>query len=268
MMMGDTRLARQPIDWGEIFWHLPLAELPGRPGGNPLWQCALDHPLPDEFWAEVDATADLPEVAAPVLHLSGWYDFLLLQYAARLRRSGAVESPPSRTTATRGGAPGSPDDLLVVHGAPCTGRRSPPADLPNLMDYAVHWFARWCADAPPPRTAEKPPCACTCWRKTRADLAPTRSRLPEVDIQDWDSDSDGHAKIPRRRRSPAERTARGRARRPASLDDPQYPAPTPAGATRAFPAAKLDAGPADQSAVEQRRDVLVYTTVPLRPRSP
>ena len=65
MMLGDTRLAKQPIVWGETFRHLPLADLPGRPGRNPLWQGALDHPLPDAFWAEVDATGGLPEVAVP-----------------------------------------------------------------------------------------------------------------------------------------------------------------------------------------------------------
>jgi putative CocE/NonD family hydrolase len=59
-------------------WRLPLVELDAAMGlHSPILQEMLGHPSRDQFWDRVDA-APLPEnIRIPVLHYGGWYDVIL-----------------------------------------------------------------------------------------------------------------------------------------------------------------------------------------------
>jgi putative CocE/NonD family hydrolase len=63
------------IDWAKVFSHLPLetmdeaAGLPSR-----LWRDAMAHNTRDEFWEDLRYQHRIHEIDIPVLHISGWYD--------------------------------------------------------------------------------------------------------------------------------------------------------------------------------------------------
>ena len=62
-------------DWTEVYKHLPLLELDERAGFRSRhWREALQHPTLDEFWQPVRYQHRLAEIDLPVLHVSGWYD--------------------------------------------------------------------------------------------------------------------------------------------------------------------------------------------------
>ncbi len=63
-----------------LFNHLPLHEVDSRVTGKPVqfYQDWLEHSASgDAWWSAVDFTASVPEVTAPVHLVSGWYDLLL-----------------------------------------------------------------------------------------------------------------------------------------------------------------------------------------------
>lgn len=67
------------------FLHLPLAEADTVAVGHPVsyYQNWLAHSRADEpYWQELDYSAHVPRVTAPVHLISGWYDFLLRELLA------------------------------------------------------------------------------------------------------------------------------------------------------------------------------------------
>lgn len=67
---------------------LPLVDFPPfQDGAAPYWREWLSHPSYDAFWREADAVAQADRVNVPVLHMSSWYDTCLrghLDFAAAL----------------------------------------------------------------------------------------------------------------------------------------------------------------------------------------
>jgi putative CocE/NonD family hydrolase len=58
--------------------HLPLVDFPPyQNGAAPYWREWLSHPGYDEFWKQVDAVARADRIQVPVLHMSAWYDTCL-----------------------------------------------------------------------------------------------------------------------------------------------------------------------------------------------
>jgi putative CocE/NonD family hydrolase len=89
----EARLRR--ID--RVINHLPVSELDERVMGRRVgfWHEFVDHPSPDDpFWAPLDHSARLAEVAVPVLQVGGWYDiFLPTQLADHGRLVAAGNQP-------------------------------------------------------------------------------------------------------------------------------------------------------------------------------
>jgi len=58
--------------------HLPLIDFPAyQDGAAPYWREWLSHPGYDEFWQRVDAVARADRITVPILHMSAWYDMCL-----------------------------------------------------------------------------------------------------------------------------------------------------------------------------------------------
>jgi hypothetical protein len=58
--------------------YLPLIDFPAyQNGAAPYWREWLSHPSYDEFWQRVDAVARADRIKAPILHMSAWYDMCL-----------------------------------------------------------------------------------------------------------------------------------------------------------------------------------------------
>lgn len=83
------RLATTSADPWSAARQLPLSELPGFQGGvASYWQDWLQHPLHDDYWARTDAAAQAEQIQAPLLQIAAWYDNFLrgqLDLYARLQ---------------------------------------------------------------------------------------------------------------------------------------------------------------------------------------
>jgi putative CocE/NonD family hydrolase len=83
------------VDWGQLNWHLPLYtmdETAGRP--NQYWKDLVAHSKLDEWWEPFRYQNKYARVRVPVFHISGWYDDALLATPmnfAGMRKQGATE---------------------------------------------------------------------------------------------------------------------------------------------------------------------------------
>ena len=93
---AERKLAEAASDITGSARHLPLIDFPAyQNGAAPYWREWLSHPGYDEFWQRVDAVARAERIKVPVLHMTAWYDTCLrghmdLQSALQLRGDEAV----------------------------------------------------------------------------------------------------------------------------------------------------------------------------------
>lgn len=65
----------EAVDWNKLYWHLPLItmdEAMGRP--NRFWKEEVEHSRLDSWWESRRYQNKYERVRAPVLGISGWYD--------------------------------------------------------------------------------------------------------------------------------------------------------------------------------------------------
>ena len=73
----DRRLLQstEGVDWMTVYEHLPLQTMDEAAGfHSPLWREQLAHTVRDEFWEPLRYQHRFAEIDLPVLHISGWYD--------------------------------------------------------------------------------------------------------------------------------------------------------------------------------------------------
>ena len=233
---------------GRWHTHLPVGEFPPLSRDEAPWFHGwLDHPDHDAWWSNRDVTDALPTLDLPGLHLVGWYD--------RFARSTVANYLAM-------GRRGAPQKLVVgpwPHGVPVNvasgDRFFGPRGYVDARDLVVRWYDRWLRDE---RNGidEEPPV-----------------RLYVVGADAW-RDAAGWP-IPGTRFTTFHLRSGGAARtrggdgvlveEPPPADEPADtyvydPAdPTPAVPGRlARPFGSVDQGP-----IEDRPDVLVYSTPPL-----
>ena len=72
---GHVAQNMSAVDWKKLYWHLPLItmdEAMGRP--NKFWKEEVEHSKLDSFWEDLRYQNKFDRVRVPVLHISGWYD--------------------------------------------------------------------------------------------------------------------------------------------------------------------------------------------------
>jgi uncharacterized protein len=238
-------------DFNRFIWRLPLrmADRAATGQHSAMLQKALDHPSRDAFWESVSVRRHIGKIRVPVFAVGGWYDnfvegdldaFVLLRNIGRPNR--LIVGPwPHNMSHTF---------TSVDFGAN--------AQIP-LRKLQFEWFDYWLKGSA--ATPSSPPLryfvmGANEWREA-AEWPPKQVRYVAMFLA-----SNGHAN-----------TAAGdgalQARAPGLLVpdrfayDPMKPVPTTGGAVccnpRVFPW-----GPLEQQGVERRRDVLVYTTRPMR----
>jgi len=75
MVHGRTNQNTLPVNWAELFTHLPLRTLDQAAGmDSATWQHWLDHPTRDAWWEQVCYMQHFDKVRVPALHVCGWYD--------------------------------------------------------------------------------------------------------------------------------------------------------------------------------------------------
>jgi putative CocE/NonD family hydrolase len=239
---------------------LPLSELPGvEPELVPFWRDWLEHPGFDEYWRAFDVVEHADRIEVPVCHISGLYDNFLLGHLALNERLVNHPNPSVRDTHLFVLGPWDHEAYLGARPA-AAGMVDFTPDAPNgyrlNSELATSWFDRWlgAADAasqPTMHHARYFDTGTASWSETATWPPPaeTVSFLLESAGAANGSGGDG-------------RLAHGRSAEGAASDafdyDPLNPVPTVGGRTL-FPSL-TPAGVQDQRAVEERLDILVYTS--------
>ena len=235
--------------------HLPLRTADVQAAGTalPRWREALLHPSYDNFWKTFSVRDKLGRITVPVLSLGGWFD----TYAAS-----------DLHAFSRLAQQGVPVETWIGPWAHNPGWVFPTRDFGAQASLPIRrkqgeWFDRWMKL---PESAGQ--------TEIRAAALHLFVMGPNVwrEEREWP--------LARTRYTPAYLTSAGHANsaagdgvlqwRPVSAGksdgytyDPKNPVPTTGGAICCDPVV-LPPGPLDQREVEQRPDVLVYTSEPLR----
>jgi putative CocE/NonD family hydrolase len=212
------------------------------------WE-VMEHPTFDSFWRAISTKEQLDKVRVPVFSVGGWYDNFvqsdLEAYAALRQRSGV-------------------NRILI---GPWAHNMSLPFEHTSFPDSSVpvrslqmEWFDQWLMGKDSPLLS-KPPVkifvmGSNVWREAQAWPPPeARQKILYLESGGKANSLAGDGSL---NDKPAAKPAADQ-----FVFDPYTPVPTRGGAVccnpRVFPW-----GPMDQREVEQRKDVLVYTTKPLK----
>lgn len=241
--------------------HLPLKEIGVFEKLAPYWREWLDHPTYDEYWQAIDVARRARATRAPVLHVTGWYDNFLKGHLALAE---ALQSHPDAEIRANHRFIVGPWD----HEAYMTTRLSAAGErdfgpsaiggAPMMAPIAFQWFDRWLKGELTPI----------------ANAAPVRYFVMGDDTwQESSSWPPPHTPVRYYLHSAGRANSRfgdgvlttdspAGAEPPDSyVYDPNDPVPSVGGRTL-HPNFGLG-GVADQSRVEERGDVLVYTSAHL-----
>lgn len=249
-------------DLNQFFRHLPLRTLDSAAGHpSESWQDFLAHPQYDDYWKRMNVIQDrFDQVEAPAFIMGGWYDYYpgasfdAFNHMRREARGKAREC--SRIIM----GPWS----HMLSSSPALGEVDfGPHSHPDLEPLALRWYDRLLKDMPTGILDEPPVTLFVMginqWRhESEWPLARTRYTdyyLHSRGAADRDLE-DGTLDLSPPRNEPPDRY----------VYDPDNPVPTLGGNhsvcwTEAFHLIKP--GPFDQRPVEQRPDVLTYTTPPM-----
>ncbi len=238
-------------DFSKFILHLPLAtsDLAATGQASAMYRAAIAHPAYDSFWSALSVRERLAKIKVPVFAVGGWYDNFvesdLDAYASLGRTSGLnrilIGPWPHNMSYKFPGA-----DF------------GPAASIP-VRALQIQWFDQWLMGKDTPLLSQPPVeifvMGANRWREDRqfppADARPRSFFLTSRGSANSLS-GDGALSL----RGPT-RGAEDR-----YVYDPRNPVPTRGGAVCCNPKI-FPWGPMDQRAVEQRPDVLVYTTAPL-----
>ncbi len=249
------------LPWPEIFRSQPLVDLPRLTQGNQeLWQRILTRPTRDWAWDQVSAVDRLRSIAAPSLFLSGWRDFVLGQ---TLHGFPLLGNDVSGSSAHHRLVVGNWDHQSLFY----SFRKAKQGDTNHLdlLQLVGAWLERWLV---PDGTAQAAAATADEPNVLLYVLGAQRwirsSQYPPAEAQlvSWYLTADQPAN-----------TAQGQGRlveqaptqsgQDHFVYDPQNPVPSAGGAMWQFDPAGLVPGPTDQTEIETRPDVLVYTSAPL-----
>ena len=250
----------KPGDMSEALMRLPLGEVDSALGWDMPWLDAfLTHPKPDGFWTRLDLTSRLPELQLPALHVVGYYDYFSRESVGNFMIMQKQAHDPKTRQQQRlilgpwdHGSVGKTKVAEVEFG---------PEATVDTFALQLDWFDRHLKQDTAAQAKPFPPVRYfsmgdNVWR----------------DAQTWPPEgfketsfylhSEGKANT---------RKGNGRLTREAPTQDetsdtfradPAKPTPSnPITETRLIKAAVW--GPVDQSATEDRNDVLVYTSEPM-----
>ena len=239
-------------DFNKYIRHLPLLAADRAATGreSEMFQAAVAHPAYDDFWRRVSTREQISRVKAAVFSVGGWYDNFVasdLAAVAALRKL----SPAHRIVVGPWG-----HDMKVRAGGVDFG----PASSVPLRGLQLEWFDRWLKGKAASAASDAPVrffvMGANRWRD-EGQWPPASMRMTAFYL-----DSGGRANSARG--DGALRPAHPRRRHADRFTyDPHNPVPTRGGAVCCNPR-RLPWGPLDQRAVESRRDVLVYTSAPLK----
>lgn len=244
-----------------LYRRLPLRDVPELDGLAPYYQDWLAHPSYDAFWKATAPREFYQRITAPALNMGGWYDLFLKGTLANylgMKDRGGSEQARRRQRLVVG--PWAHGPLSGWYPQRSFGLMSG-TDAADITGLQLRWFDALLKGEEDSDEADKPVrlfvMGTNVWRDE--DDWP----LPDTTYVDYYLHSGGSAN-----------TAEGDGRLSTEVPgeqpddtfvyDPSDPVPTTGGPTF-LPGLFIgaNAGPRDQRVVEQRPDVLCYTTPPL-----
>jgi putative CocE/NonD family hydrolase len=254
-MSENMRAPRFHPDFAKFVLHLPLrtADLAATGQTSAMFQEAVAHPSYDSFWKSVSVRELLDKIRVPVFSVGGWFDNFVesdLEAYERLRKNSGVHriliGPwPHNMAAKLDGVDFGPDSAV------------------SLREIQMQWFDQFLKGKDTPLLSQAPVHVFVMGaNRWRAEW----EWPPRAHRQRFYLESRGHANTLSGDGALARHAPSVAAAEAGSTDrfvfDPRDPVPTAGGAACCNPKV-FPWGPKDQRAVEQRRDVLVYTTAPL-----
>lgn len=237
---------------------LPLADHPLISDLSPYFAEWLDHPQPGEFWQHASPCGGYEQISAPALNIGGWYDCFiwgtLQNYVGMKHRGGSqLARQHGRLVIgpwTHGGFTGSYPDREFGPTASALAQ-----DLPGMH---LRWYDRWLKGLENGIEQEKPVkifvMGLDQWREE--DDWP----LPDVHEFPYYLHSQGQANS-LHGDGLLSSAPPGQEPEDIYLYNPRRPVPTLGGQVLIVGPNAM--GPRDQRPVEERDDVLVYSTPPL-----
>ena len=235
--------------------HRPVADLPGvsQEGAVPWWRDWVSHPDNDEYWQALSVSDSFGSMNVAGLHLGGWFDIFL---------AGTIRNFVGLTKAGR-----APQKLIVgPWGHSNYVRRlglmdfgaTGPALFSGVHQEVIRWLDRWVAEKEETDTGAPVRyylMGANRWRDADG-WPPPEGRVEAWYLHSWGSANSlrGDGVLDRQAPDSAEAAD-------VYLYNPDRPVPTRGGNLLMLPI--HDPGPWDQREVEERDDVLVYTTDPL-----
>jgi putative CocE/NonD family hydrolase len=253
---AHRKLAEAKADMGKSGSHLPLIDFPAfQDGAAPYWREWLSHPSYDDFWQKVDAVAHADRIKVPVLHMSSWYDTCMkghmdLHSALRLQSDEAVRNEHKLVI-------GPWDHSAYYNKRPtCAGERDfGPLALTGpdtLSGIAFEWFDHWLIGQED---------------RLEQENSVRYYQMGENTWQETDVWPPAHTLVPYYLHSAGQANSRmgdgalnteapGTEPADSYVYDPLEPVPTTGGRSMI----DVPTGVENQAKVEERQDVLVYTT--------
>ena len=250
--------------------HLPLRTADRSATRRTLgfYQTILNHPAYDSFWKNLSVRENIEHVRVPVFSVGGWYDNFA---ESDLEAFSALHKLYGRL-----------DDKHRIMIGPWAHNMSTPFQGVNYGDdssspirsYQIEWFDHWLKGAPEDALRFSP----EKWHAVRAEVDEAPVHIFVMGVNRWRDEPDWP--LARARTTALYLASQGaantldgdgvlqwRPERETSTDsftyDPGNPVPTRGGAVCCDPKI-FPWGPIDQRPVEKRKDVLVYTSAPLK----
>jgi putative CocE/NonD family hydrolase len=246
----------QPADMNEALLRLPLSDVDEAIGWPMPWLDAyLTHPEPNGFWKRLDLTDELPNLKMPVLHVVGYYDFFSRESVGNFMIMQQSRDPQTRKQQRL--VLGPWDHGTVGKATVAEVDFGPEAEV-DTFALQLDWFDRHLKQDPAAIAGPFPPVQYfsmgdNAWHDAQTWPPEGFSATSFYLHSDGKANTrDGAGKVNREKPAVEEPADTFRA-------DPAHPVPAcPVTETRPMKAAVW--GPVDQSALEDREDVLVYTS--------
>jgi uncharacterized protein len=256
----ETILAELLADPWETYRRLPLTDLGGLEEILPFYAEWLEHDRRDDWWRATAPNERYGDIAVPALHVGGWYDIFAagtVENFARLRREAATEEARAGQRLVVGpwshGNYGDTVGGLQFGIDAVWGGGDPTA-------FHLAWFDRHLRGGSP---AELAPVQLFLMGANRW-LAEDDWPVPGTATERWYLHSGGGANTRTGDGMLTQQPAEDAEPADAFVYDPSDPVPTHGGATfiPGYPVG-FRTGAHDQREIEERPDVLVYTSEPL-----
>ena len=240
---GKVQQNMSAVDWNTLNWHVPLLtmdEAAGRP--NERWRSIITHSTRDAWWDPLRYQDRFERANVPALHITGWYDDTQratpMNYVG-MRTRAATPEVRDRQKLVIGPWP------HAINSTQKLGRLDfGPTAVIDLFGLQVEWFDRWLKGNGPQTAAP------------RVRLFAMQSNR-WFDADDWPVPGTRFVKHYLRANGALTTAAPGAERPDMYRYDPTDPTPF-----LTEPSFAQLGGPDDYAQVEQRKDLLLFTTAP------